>query len=105
MEYPLYVVLGGGLLHHGSGVPAQHVVDRGHHLQHLGLGDQAVAVLVIQAKYPLELLLHRAPRHLGQDGQEVLRRNTISQTCFDFELCFELMGWCTVVQGLDCRRR
>lgn len=58
VEYPFDVVLGGGLLHHGRRVAAQHVVDGGHHLQHLGLGHQPVAVLVVEAEDPLQLLLH-----------------------------------------------
>jgi len=58
------MLFGRVFLNRRSGVPAKHVVDRRNYLQHLGFGDEAVAVLVVQPEYPLQLLLNTPSRYL-----------------------------------------
>ena len=58
----------------GVGVAAQHLVDGADDVQHLLLADEPVAVQVVQPEDPLQLVLHRAPRYVGQDRQELLRQ-------------------------------
>jgi len=63
MEEFFYVLLGRSVFHLGLGGLAEHVVDGVDDVEHLGLGDESVAVEVVQAENPLQLFLRRAPRY------------------------------------------
>lgn len=55
------VFFGRGRLHHGLRGLAEHVVDGVDDVEHLGLGDESVAVQVVKAENPLQLFLRRPP--------------------------------------------
>lgn len=75
VEDGIDVLAGWEIVHSRCGESAEHVVNGGRYARHLGLGDEAVPVQVVQAEDPAQLLLHRAARRLAQAVEEILRRN------------------------------
>ena len=64
-------------IHQRGALDAEQLVHGDHHVGHLGLGDGAVAVEVVQAEGPAELLVEGAVQQRGQGHQHVLRAKQI----------------------------
>ena len=66
-------------IHQRGALDAEQLVHGDHHVGHLGLGDSAVTVEVVQAEGPAELLLQRAVEEGGEGDQHVLQETKLSQ--------------------------
>ena len=66
-------------IHQRGALDAEQLVHGDHDVGHLGLGDGAVTVEVVQAEGPAELLVEGAVQQRGQGHQHVLRVNQVGQ--------------------------
>ena len=66
-------------IHQRGALDAEQLVHGDHHVGHLGLGDGAVTVEVVQAEGPAELLVEGAVQQRGQGHQHVLRVNQVAE--------------------------
>lgn len=57
VKYSLHVFFGGVFVDHRFGESAHHLVDGRHNVCHLVLGDEAVAIDIVQIESPLQSLL------------------------------------------------